>query len=265
MKLRLIIIFITLSTQLFATSMMKTAREDELKVNLSERGYHTLKAALINSPGVEITERTDVYFDIYQRPYYALKALNEPVKLRFMAASRETKWQIQKTIGSGLFAPFTHKTTLTNEVVVAPGLAENLITKYLSEREQIDTEALKTARELLKILNSEKLIQASASLCNICSIDQLYVPTHQNRKERMKLKFTIDDEVFKVSLGKTIFKEKIIYELEAEIKNAANLSQSAVRLKNWLQEKGMQQADVINDNFDQTIDGLNKLNQIQSL
>jgi hypothetical protein len=212
--------------------------EVELKINLTQEGYTHLKNVFKSKYDPEASSRTDIYFDIFKENSYYLKNLAQPIKLRLMTDSEETKWQVQRTLETSTQSIFSVKKTQSLNDIVSPPFSLKEIQAYHEKLLQNDIYALALAKTIQAKMNEEDIFEFTATHCQECKITDQYFSTHFNKKKRLKIKLKLKDDNYTLQLGETENQKVITYELEAEVKGTMALKDSAVHLEEWLKSEG---------------------------
>ncbi|MBC7713801.1 MAG: hypothetical protein H7177_10710 [Rhizobacter sp.] len=244
-KTLIALFIITTSTASMACPGASCKTDVELKVNLTQNGFETLKKIFLKKFDGEESQRSDYYFDIFQNNHYFLKTAEPPIKLRYMWNGKDLSWQTQKTTKTDARSIFSIKTTdaISMDIKHDNKIFEE-IQNYHAALAKLDPYALTIAKNIQQEMLDAGVIDFTRTQCQQCTTGAKYFSTHMNTKNRVKIKLKLDDDQFTVQLGTTNNRGVVTYELEAEIKKSSDLYKSADRLNNWLQSLGFNSSQI---------------------
>lgn len=263
-----LLLFIFILSNASCASLETAAKtEVEFKINLTQKGYEALKRVVLNKFNGEVSERTDIYFDIFKDNNYVLKKSTPSIKLRFQISDDDFKWQAQQTLLQDSFGIFSMKKT--KSISMEPDSDAYFLKSVESYHELLSKgspEALKKASQIQKDLDDEGILDFNRVLCANCTQESKYYSTHINHKKRAKMKLKLQDDSFTIQVGETNNNGVITYELEAEVKKLVDLKLSSERLHNWLITQGMSEVFIENGpSIDPTLESELALQKLHSL
>jgi adenylate cyclase class IV len=228
-------LFLFILSSVMSPAFSEIKREVEIKMNLKEKSFKDLRQLFLKDYKGKESQRNDYYFDLFDHSQYLLKKTDPAIKLRFMWDGLDLKWQIQQTGKTETEAFLALKETFSIDLPMSFDKSLfNAIENYHVKLAEKDPYALVLASHFQDYLVKENLLTNALPLCSLCAEATKFYSTHTNQKKRVKIKTKIAGESFEIQVGETINQGVSSFELEAEVKDSAEMKKSAAHLKNWL-------------------------------